>query len=210
MAVTVEEQTHSSIKATVEDGVVVTLSGIHKKKRSYYHVTELNGEISIMNLFAHMRDICSSGLDNWILGNILDSADVNNEIHIHNVAKFADSMQVHRNKIGTLLKKAVDSGLLHKIDTGHYLISSYVFLSKGLTAAGYAAQEAAQMRWRKLTGLLTDKQLDALIKLGQYLSVSEGLRPTEFNISVAEQYASKGNITDKQKRKCVEIRKIAG
>ena len=59
-----------------------------------------------------------------------------------------------------------------------------------------------QINWRKLTGLLTDKQLTKLDKLGSYLELSVGLKPNEFNLSIAEQYASKGTITDKQ-RECI-------
>ena len=105
-----------------------------------------------------------------------------------------------REALVKLLKRAVDSKLLFKIDTGYYMLNPYIIMSKGLTSAGFEAQELAQIKWREITGLLTQQMIDKIVNLSIHLGLSNILRASEFNLSVAEYYHSKGVITEKQKQ----------
>ena len=73
-------------------------------------------------------------------------------------------------------------------------------MSKALTAAGMETQELTQIKWREVTGLLTQQQIDKIVNLSSHLELPTILRATEFNLSVAEYYHSKGVITEKQKQ----------
>lgn len=152
-------------------------------------------------LFEVLSKVAKSGKDNKLIGCLLAEANNVNEIHIHNMTEFAEAQEVSREAIKKLLNRAVQYNLLHKITTGHYTVNPYIIMSKGLTAAGYAAQETAQLKWREVTGLLTNKQIAKLVDLSHYLKLANVLRATEFNLSVAEYYHSKGEVTDKQRSK---------
>ena len=199
MAVTKTENHIYQVNATTDDGNIVVLNGITKTKSTYYKVEEINGGISIMTLFNVLGKVCKSSVDTQTIGKLIDSADKNNEITILNMVKFADTNAIGREAFKKLLKRATDEALFHKIDTGHYMVNPYIIMSKGLTAGGYELQENRQLHWRKITGLITDKQLEKLVKLGNYLELQSALRVTEFNLSVADYYASNGEITDKQR-----------
>ena len=154
-----------------------------------------------MELFNVLSEVAKSGKDNKLIGCLLAEANNVNEVHIHNMTEFAEAQEVSRETIKKLLNRAVQYNLLHKITTGHYMVNPYIIMSKGLTAAGYAAQETAQLKWREVTGLLTNKQIAKLVDLSHYLKLANVLRATEFNLSVAEYYHSKGEVTDKQRSK---------
>ena len=200
MAVTKTENHIYQVNATTDDGNIVVLNGITKTKSTYYKVEEINGGISIMTLFNVLAKVCKSGLDTQVIGKLIDSADKNNEVIIGNISKFATTNGLCREVLTRLLNRATDEALFHKIDTGHYMVNPYIIMSKGLTAGGYELQENRQIEWRKITGLITDKQLEKLVKLGNYLELQSALRVTEFNLSVADYYVSNGEITDKQRK----------
>ena len=200
MAITKTENHIYQVNATTDDGKILLLNAIAKTKSTYYKVEEINGGVSIMTLFTVLGKVCKSGLDTQTIGKLIDSADNNNEIVIVNISKFADANDISRESLKRLLNRATDEALFHKIDTGHYMVNPYIIMSKGLTAGGYELQENRQIHWRKITGLITDKQLERLVKLGNYLELQSALRATEFNLSVADYYASNGEITDKQRK----------
>ena len=200
MAVTKTENHIYQVNATTDDGKRLLLNGVTKTKSTYYKVEEINGGISIMTLFNVLAKVCKSGLDTQVIGKLIDSADKNNELTIINISKFADTNNISRESLKRLLNRATDEALFHKISTGHYMVNPYIIMSKGLTAGGYELQESRQIEWRRITGLITDKQLERLVKLGNYLELPSALRATEFNLSVADYYASNGEITDKQRK----------
>lgn len=206
MAITKTENHIHQVNATTDDGKRLLLNGITKTKSTYYKVEEINGGISIMTLFNVLAKVCKSGLDTQVIGKLIDSADKNNEVTIVNISKFADTNDISRESLKRLLNRATDETLFHKIDTGHYMVNPYIIMSKGLTAGGYELQENRQIYWRKITGLITDKQLKKLIELGNYLGLQSALRTTEFNLSVADYYASNGEITDKQREALAKLK----
>lgn len=206
MAITKTENHIYQVNATTDDGKRLLLNGVTKTKSTYYKVEEINGGISIMTLFDVLAKVCKSGLDTQVIGKLIDSADKNNEITIVNISKFADTNDISRESLKRLLNRATDEALFHKIDTGHYMVNPYIIMSKGLTAGGYELQENRQIEWRKITGLITDKQLERLLKLSNYLELQSALRATEFNLSVADYYANNGEITDKQREALVKLK----
>ena len=194
------------VGATTDDGKVLILHGNSKTKTTYYKVEEINGGINIMTLFNVLSKVCKSGLDTQVIGKLIESADRNNEIVITNISKFAETNDISLEGLKRLLNRATDEALFHKIDTGHYMVNPYIIMSKGLTAGGYELQENRQIHWRKITGLITDKQLERLVKLGNYLELQSALRATEFNLSVADYYASNGEITNKQRESLLKTK----
>lgn len=199
MAYIREEKINNSISAITEDGITVNLTQEQKTKTTYYNVQEMNGRHNSMELFNILSEVAKSGQDNRLIGNILSIADKVNEVHIHNMTELAEELGVSRESLKKLMSRATEYNLLYKINTGHYIVNPYVIMSKGLTAAGYATQEAVQVRWIELTGLITNTQITKLTKLTRYLKLPNALKATEFNISVAEYYANNGTITDKQR-----------
>ena len=206
MAITKTENHIYQVNATTDDGKILLLNAIAKTKSTYYKVEEINGGVSIMTLFTVLGKVCKSGLDTQTIGKLIDSADNNNEVVIVNISKFADANDISRESLKRLLNRATDEALFHKIDTGHYMVNPYIIMSKGLTAGGYELQENRQIHWRKITGLITDKQIQRLVNLGNYLGLQSALRATEFNLSVADYYASNGEITDKQRESLLKTK----
>lgn len=206
MAITKTENHIYQVNATTDDGKRLLLNGVTKTKSTYYKVEEINGGINIMTLFDVLAKVCKSGLDTQVIGKLIDSADKNNEITIVNISKFADTNDISRESLKRLLNRATDEALFYKIDTGHYMVNPYIIMSKGLTAGGYELQENRQIEWRKITGLITATQLNKLVVLGNYLGLQSALRATEFNLSVADYYASNGEITDKQREALVKAK----
>ena len=161
---------------------------------------EMNGRHNTMELFNALSQIAKSGNDNKIIGCLVNLANGTNEIHIHNMTKFAEEQEINKESLKKLFTRAVDNLLLYKISTGHYMLNPYIIMSKALTAAGMETQELTQIKWREVTGLLTQQQIDKIVNLSSHLELPTILRATEFNLSVAEYYHSKGVITEKQKQ----------
>lgn len=199
MAYIREEKINNSISAITEEGITVNLSQEQKVKTTYFNVQEMNGRYNDMELFNVLGEVAKSGKDNKLVGQLIMLANTANEIHMHNMTEFAKEQKVSVEAMKKLLARAVEHDLLYKVTTGHYILNPYIIMSKGLTSAGYEAQELAQLRWREVTGLLTNKQIAKLVNLTHYLKLPTVLYATEFNLSVAEYYHSKGTITDKQK-----------
>lgn len=202
MAIEVNERVIYQVGATADDGNRMNLRATAEKDKKFFKIDELNGKVNIMNLFDTLGKVCKSGSDTTVIGKLIESADRKNEIHIPNMTKYASKVGISPESFKRLMKRATDENLLHKLDVGYYVVNPYIIMSKGLTNGGFKLQEFTQINWRKLTGLLTDKQLTKLDKLGKYLELNAGLKPNEFNLSIAEQYASNGTITDKQ-RECI-------
>ena len=206
MAITKTENHIYQVNATTDDGKRLLLNGVTKTKSTYYKVEEINGGINIMTLFNVLGKVCKSGADTQLIGKLIELADKDNEIKLGSISKFATANGICREVLTRLLNKATDETLFHKIDTGHYMVNPYIIMSKGLTAGGYELQENRQIYWRTITGLITDKQLERLLKLSNYLELQSALRATEFNLSVADYYANNGEITDKQRDALVKLK----
>lgn len=200
MAYTIESSTVCSVKAVTENGDSLVMSGVTTERKGYYKVHEMNGRHNTMELFNALSQIAKSGNDNKIIGCLVNLANGTNEIHIHNMTKFAEEQEINKESLKKLFTRAVDNLLLYKISTGHYMLNPYIIMSKALTAAGMETQELAQIKWREVTGLLTQQQIDKIVNLSSHLELPTILRATEFNLSVAEYYHSKGVITEKQKQ----------
>lgn len=199
MAYVKEETSIYSVNVTSENGEIFSMDKILPTKSSYFKIHEMNGRHNDMELFEVIGEISKSGKDVKVVGIITRLADYNNKIVIPNISRFAENNDMSREALVKLLKRAVDSKLLFKIDTGYYMLNPYIIMSKGLTSAGFEAQELAQIKWREITGLLTQQMIDKIVNLSIHLGLSNILRASEFNLSVAEYYHSKGVITDKQK-----------
>ena len=199
MAVITKEQKYNSIKAQTEEGVTVVLAQEQVTTKTFYNVQELNARISMIGLFETLAKVCKTSRDTEVMGKLLDSANNNNEVFIPNITKFSTASGISIASLKRLLTRAEEHDLIYKIDTGHFLVNPYILISKGLTSGGYAAQETAQVRWREVTGLITQAQIDKLINLTLHLNLTTGLNATEFNLSVSDYFASNGTITDKQK-----------
>lgn len=200
MAYVKEETSIYSVNVTSENGEIFSMDKTLPIKSSYFKIHEMNGRHNDMELFEVIGEISKSGKDVKVVGIITRLADYNNKIVIPNISRFAENNDMSREALVKLLKRAVDSKLLFKIDTGYYMLNPYIIMSKGLTSAGFEAQELAQIKWREITGLLTQQMIDKIVNLSIHLGLSNILRATEFNLSVAEYYHSKGVITEKQKQ----------
>ena len=200
MAYVKEETSIYSVNVTSENGEIFSMNKAVPAKSSYFKIHEMNGRHNDMELFEVIGEISKSGKDVKVVGIITRLADYNNKIVIPNISRFAENNDMSREALVKLLKRAVDSKLLFKIDTGYYMLNPYIIMSKGLTSAGFEAQELAQIKWREITGLLTQQMIDKIVNLSIHLGLSNILRATEFNLSVAEHYHSKGVITEKQKQ----------
>lgn len=200
MAIEVNERTIYQIGAIAENGDKLRLSQVVTKKSKFYKVEEMNGKVNVMSLFEVLGKVCKSGTDTIVIGKLIDLANNKNEIYIPNMTKYASQVGISIESFKKLMKRATDESLLHKIDVGYYMINPYIIMSKALTNSGYELQEHSQITWRKLTGLLTDIQIGKLNKLSEYLELEAGLRPNEFNLSIAEYFAKNGEITDKQRK----------
>jgi len=196
MAFVQEIRVVNSMPAITADGIHVNLTQNQTTKKTFYSIKEMTGRISTMQLFKTMSIVCTSGTDNLVLGTLLDLSNSSNEIKILNITNFAKTIGVGLTSLKALLKRAVEQDLFHKLATGHYFVNPYIIMSDALVASGYAAQEASQLRWRKVTGLLTDVQLNQLVSLCEFTSLA--LRATDFNLSVAAYFAKHGVVTDSQ------------
>lgn len=203
MAVTVEvPATIFTQKATFDDGVRVELIGqVPTGKKTFYKIEEMNIKANHMNYMNTLAKVCKSSKDIEIVGELINQADYNNDISIAPLTEFAKEYGIGIEALKKLLQRTVQEGLFHKIGTGYYMLNPYIIMGKKLTSASYDIQELTQIRWRKLTGVLTDKQLDKLIKLNQWLQLDSPLRANEFNLSLAEYFYKHRTLTKLQLEK---------
>lgn len=199
MARTTEETIHNTVKAVTEDGTPINLSETVHKKKTHYTISEMNGKCNIMNLFQTMGKVCTSSSDITALGFIVDEANTFNEIKITNLTEFAKEIEISKESLHKLLKRAEENGLLYKVTTRHYLLNPFILISKGLSASSFASQESVQNNYKLTTGMISKSELMALSKLSEHLNLMKYLEPNDFNISVAKHYANKGIITEKQR-----------
>lgn len=200
MAVVIElPSTTYTTSATLNNGGRLDLSGkVDPTKKTFYKIEEMNIRANHMKYMSTLAKVCKSSKDIEIIGELINQADYNNDISIDSLTNFAKDYSVGIEALKKLLQRAVQEGLFHKIGTGYYMMDPHIIMSKKLTSAGYDLQELTQIRWRKLTGLLTDKQLDKLIKLNAWLKMDTPIRANEFNLSLAEYFHKHKKLTELQ------------
>lgn len=195
-----EENTTATLQATLDDDTRIQFKAEINKIKEFYPVNEVDEKVNIMGMFKALSEICKSSSDIDILGSMIDGANALNEIVIPSITEFAEDMKVSRKHLNTLLNRAEEAKLLHKLGTGRYFLNPYKILGKTASGLDYQRQELIQVRWKEETGLFTELELEKLVNLSNYLELDVCLRPTQFNRSVAEHYSSKHQITDKQKK----------
>ena len=84
----------------------------------------------------------SSGLDQHNLGQIITlltnitagtDKDFLGRVYEYYMSKFAEQQSMSKESFKRLMKRATDESLLHKLDTGYYMVNPYIIMSKGLT-----------------------------------------------------------------------------
>jgi AraC-like DNA-binding protein len=198
------KQTKVQIGATLDDGSRAMLEADVTVKGASYVVTELNERMNLRNTFKAISEACRSSADITILGEILERTDIQNEIRLHSLTEWAAQLNVSRKHLNTLLTRAEDASLLYKLNTGHYLLNPYKIMGAKASAAGYEIQELAQVRWKELTGLYTELEIQQLLDLSDYLKLENGLTPTYFNLSVAQYYSKNKTISPKQRTSMIK------
>ena len=204
MAYVTETNKSGRLGATTDDGDRIVFEGLIKSKKEYFPVKEVDEKFNLRNVFIAISEACRSSKDIEILGYLLERTDYNNYITISNLSELAEELGVSRKHLNTILKRAEEATLIHKIETGKYMVNPYKIMGASACKAGYETQELNQVRWKELTGLFTDLEIQQLIDLNKYMEFDVPLRPTSFNISIAEYYAKNKFITDKQRESLVK------
>lgn len=191
-----------STGATTDDGTRIALTAVNPgSRKTYFKVEDMNIQGNSMTFMKALTKICKSSKDIEILGELINQADYNNDVHIPSLKDFANKYGIGIESLKKLLQRATQELLFHKIGTGYYMVNPHIIMCVKLTSAGYSIQELAQIRWRTITGLLTEKQLNKLIKLNQWLQLSSPLRANEFNLSLAEYFHKHRTLTKPQLEK---------
>lgn len=191
------ESTTYSIPLITDDGTKLVATATDKY-RNNNKASKLNGRVHTMDLLQMMSEITKSSKDILILKSIIKETDIANEIKLVNVEKFAVKANTSVESLRKVLTRACEIGLLHKLDTAYYMLNPFVLLSQGLTFAKDGRQFDVQVRWRELTNVYTESDIIALDNLASFVN-AETLPPLPILISIANQYKSKGMVTDKQK-----------
>lgn len=197
--------TEYSIGATLDDGQRTEFKAIQSGENEYYPVHEVDQRCNLGKLFQELAKICKSSKDIAILGELLQETNVINELVIDNISEYAQYFNVSRKKLTLLLAEADKSNLLYKINTGRYFVNPYILISPQININNYEAQELVQVRWKELTGLFTELEIEQIKEFSSFLGLDQGLRATEFNLSVAKYYAKNHTITDKQRKAYIKI-----
>lgn len=193
------KKTKASLEATTDSGVRLLLSSDVEEQKEYYPVKELTERCNLKNVFKALSEACKSSRDILLLGEILERTNLMNEIIIPNISDLAAELNISRKHLTLLLSRAEDVLLLHKLGTGKYLLNPYRIMGTEASKTSYQVQELIQIRWKEETGLFTELELSKLSELSKYLTLSVGLRPTAFNLNIAEYYVQHKTITDKQR-----------
>ena len=125
-------------------GEIIKVNGIATEHSKYYSISKITSRINTMTLLTVMSKTTKSTKDIEILNHLLDTADRYNEIRL-NVTKTAKELGVGRTKVTTLLKAFQDEDFFYKLDTGVYLVNSYIWV--GRRCNSNALREKSQLRW---------------------------------------------------------------
>lgn len=193
-----------NVKATDSDGKTFNAE-TQDLFKPHNKAKKLNGRINNSDYLTMLSKVAKSSKDILLLRDILDLANQANEILIPNISQLATELGSSKESLKRLLKRSDDNGLLHKLGTGHYLLNPYVLLSKGLTYAGGEKQFKTQIRWSSLTLIMTESDKQALLKLSEFLNLETPLPVNEFVLSVANQFSSKGKLSEKQRSHLLKL-----
>lgn len=191
------QSTTYSIPILTPEGTLLNAEATEKYKNSN-KAKKLNARIQTMDFLQIMSEVAKSSKDILILKDVINEADVANEIKLVNITKFADRIGAGVTAVKGILSRACEHGLLYKIDTGHYMMNPYVLLSKGLTYATDDSQVIAQSRWTNYSTVFTESDRIAVDKLAHFVD-APALYTIPIIVSIANQYVSKGKVSDKQK-----------
>jgi hypothetical protein len=159
----------------------------------------LNTRVNLVDLMQALIGIAKSPKDLAIMLELVEEMLPNNEIMIPNLTRFSELHDISIASFKRLLSRAEDTALLHKLNTGHYLVNPFVIASKGLTSKGNEAIREIQTKWSELTVMMTASDREALVQLSNHLGLEMPLPVNPFTLSVSQQYKSKGKITEGQK-----------
>ena len=191
------QSTTYSIPIITPEGTQLNAEATDKYK-SANKAKKLNARIQTMDFLQIMSEVAKSSKDILILKDIINEADVANEIKLVNITKFAENIGAGVTAVKGILSRACEHGLLHKIDTGHYMMNPYVLLSKGLTYAKDDGQVVAQRRWSNYSVTLTESDKIAVERLAAFVN-APALYTVPIIVSIANYYVSNGKVSDKQK-----------
>ena len=191
------QSTTYSIPILTPEGTRLNAEATEKYKNPN-KAKKLNARIHTMDFLQIMSEVAKSSKDILILKDVINEADVANEIKLVNITKFADRIGAGVTAVKGILSRACEHGLLYKIDTGHYMMNPYVLLSKGLTYATDDSQVVAQSRWTNYSTVFTESDRIAVNKLAHFVD-APALYTVPIIVSIANQYVSKGKVSDKQK-----------
>jgi hypothetical protein len=130
-------------------GEIFKVQGSDEHISTYYSVRNITSRINSMDLFTAMEKTCKSSKDIYIVNTLFDKADSHNEIRLSNITNTAKDLGVSRVKLTTFLKRMVDTNMLHKLDTGIYMINPFMFT--GRRVRSNELREAAQVMWDTIT-----------------------------------------------------------
>jgi len=194
-----KETIHATLPAILSNGQSIEFKAVIQKKNVYYQVAAIETRIDSYQYHQTLAVICKSSKDILLLSDLLHTANRLNDFVIHNITKSAEEFSTSRKNLTELLNRAVDASLLHKIDTGHYFVNPFLYMSKAAVGnSDYKQQELVQARWRETTGLLSQSDIASLVSLSTFLGQAVTLPGTEFNLSVAYYYSKHKIITPKQ------------
>lgn len=198
----------AELDVILSDGHKTTMKAKLPSDTWFYPVEEIDERVNLMGMFQALSKICKSSADITIMGSILDYANSRNEILLLSITDIANDLGVSRKQLTVLLKRAEDVNLLHKLGTGRYLLNPYKILGAYASQTNYENQELIQVRWKEITGLITEKEMENLLELSKHLGLENGLRPTKFNLNVAGQFKTKQQLSDKQMKALIKHNKI--
>jgi hypothetical protein len=198
MSYEIETGQNLQVRVTTEEGQSILMSKyIHKEKVT--PPRNLNTKVNLVDLMQALIGIAKSPKDLAIMLELVEEMLPNNEIMIPNLTRFSELQDISIASFKRLLSRAEDVALLHKLNTGHYLVNPFVIASKGLTSRGNEAIREIQTKWSELTVMMTASDREALVQLSNHLGLEVPLPVNPFTLSVSQQYKSKGKITEGQR-----------
>ena len=135
-------------------GETQSIEGRVVKTNVHYSIQKLNTKVDIMTLLQAVQLIGNSSKDTHIIERLIDKADDKNIIHI-NIAKYARDILVSRSQLNLIIKRSIERNLLHKIETGVYMLNPFIVISKSIRSSN--GIETAQKKYREIavsTGLI--------------------------------------------------------
>jgi len=119
------------------------------RKHKNYSIKRLNMKIWQEGLDRVMNEVISSNTDTRLFNYIKSLMDKNGQILI-NQTHIASEFNLSRQKIATFIKKLINTGFIHKVVNGVYIINPFIIRPKGMSNEDC---EAAQTYWASIYGI---------------------------------------------------------